>query len=80
MGGDSRSSDAPNYWAPVIYYMRELAAPPNVSVFSDNQMPVPAIDPRGLPSVSMGRPRLAGQFQQTMPKALSLFPSMRGKT
>ena len=78
MGGDSRSSDSPNWWTPNIYYMRELASPPNVSVYSDNQLPVPAIDPRGLPSVTMARPRLGGQFQQQTPKVVQFFKNMGG--
>ena len=78
MGGDSRSIDSPNWWTPNIYYMRELASPPNVSVFSDNQLPVPAIDPKGLPSVSMPRPRLGGQFKQDTPKVVQYFRNMGG--
>jgi hypothetical protein len=41
-----RSSDAPDIWTPGIYYQPKLAAPPNVAIESDNQMPVPAVSPR----------------------------------
>jgi hypothetical protein len=64
-----RSSDAPGYMTPAIYYERpgpEGFEHAPVSVFSDNQMPVPALTPSGLPAapplwVAMGRPRLGGQ-------------------
>jgi hypothetical protein len=53
--GLSRSSDAPNVFYPNQYFnrapIRELpGAGMPVSVYSDNLMPVPAVDPRGIPS------------------------------
>jgi hypothetical protein len=63
-----RSSGAPNFFRPSIYYIfgRQAATPP-VSVSSDNQMPVPAVDPRGVPFVASRRNRIAGQFQVANP-------------
>ncbi len=74
-----RSSDAPAEWYPAIYY--ECRGPDGlehapVSVLSDNQMPLPAIDPRGKPGVQMGRPRIGGQFSLNQPKPVPRFPSM----
>lgn len=55
MMGLSRSSDAPNVFYPNLYWAApERAFWPGagmpVSVRSDNLMPVPAVDPRGIPS------------------------------
>lgn len=58
------SRDAPEVWFPGVYYTRRDAmsvAP--VSILSDNQMPLPAIDPRGLPSVAQTPPVFLGQKQ-----------------
>jgi hypothetical protein len=43
----SFSDQAPPVWKPGFYFQPELSAPPNVSVSSDNQMPVPATLPNG---------------------------------
>ena len=80
-GGYHRSSQAPQFWYPGVYYERPGPggyehAP--VSVLSDNQMPMPAIDPLGRPSVSMGRPRLGGQYQVTGHKAVPMYLNMGG--
>lgn len=53
--GLSRSSDAPDVFYPNLYFtdgpIRERpGAGMPVSVYSDNLMPVPAVDPRGIPS------------------------------
>lgn len=53
--GLSRSSDAPNVFYPNLYYnggpiRNRPGAGMAVSVYSDNLMPVPAADPRGIPS------------------------------
>jgi hypothetical protein len=53
--GLSRSSDAPNWFRPNLYYARPErdfwpGAGQPVSVQSDNLMPVPATDPRGVPA------------------------------
>src|SRR5215469_3323020 len=38
-----------SYWLPGIWYTPKPGSRAPVSVFSDNQMPVPAVDPRGVP-------------------------------
>jgi hypothetical protein len=53
--GLSRSGDAPNWFLPNLYYARPQrafwpGAGMPVSVRSDNLMPVPATDPRGIPA------------------------------
>jgi hypothetical protein len=53
--GLSRTSDAPPWFLPNLYYARpEAAFWPGagmpVSIRSDNLMPVPATDPRGIPA------------------------------
>lgn len=82
----SSSRDSPQYWLPALYYQRVLpngqgslsdgtGLGPNVSVVSDNQMPVPAIDPRGRPAVMFGRPpRIGGRGNVPQPYALTGWP------
>jgi|SRR5215469_3852875 len=53
--GRHRTSDAPRFWLPNLYYAgpdRDFwpGAGMPVSVRSDNLMPVPATDPRGIPA------------------------------
>jgi hypothetical protein len=53
VGSDHRSSDAPPYWFPQIWYETHLPGLPfpagandaGVQIYSDNQLPVPAIEP-----------------------------------
>jgi hypothetical protein len=72
--GLSRSSDAPNYIYPTLYYARPQrqfwpGAGMPVSVQSDNLMPVPAADPRGIPA-RMAMPIVQrGQKQIAWPQA-----------
>lgn len=80
-GGWHRSSDSPNAWYPGIYYQNNTTDPPEaapVSILSDNQMPMPALDPRGIPSVSMGRPRLGGQYQLANRAQMAAYPNLSG--
>src|SRR5215467_13815577 len=74
----SSSADAPGMWLPSLYYQRPAANPalaPNVSVVSDNQMPVPAIDPRGRPAVMFQRPpRIGGRGQVEQPYTMLNWP------
>ena len=63
---DSRSSDSPNVWFPAIYYEAGTLentywAGGTVSVFSDNQMPMPAINPLGPPAAGAGANQPASQ-------------------
>ena len=78
-GGYHRSSQVPGVWYPGIYYQNNSADPPEhapVSVLSDNQMPMPALNPLGPPAVLMGRPRMGGQFQLQNRAAVPSFPNM----
>lgn len=71
--GLSRSGDAPNLIYPNLYYARPQAAfwpgaGMPVSVQSDNLMPVPAVDPRGIPSAMYKPINQRGQSQiQALP-------------
>lgn len=74
-----RSSDAPNYFNPALYFERgELEHAP-VSVLSDNQMPVPAIDPRGRPAVMLRAPLFRGQRQVRSSKNNVSYPTLYGR-
>ena len=89
-GHDSRSSDSPNYIGTDIYYQvtggMKMPMTPPVSVTSDTQLPVPAIDPRGVASSwTVGqsprpimRPgyRMRGQQQIVQPKVTTKFPNL----
>lgn len=72
------SADAPDVIFPALYHQRipdnpALAGP--VSVVSDNMMPVPARDPRGLPWIAATPPpRLGGQGQVTQPYVIQSWP------
>lgn len=68
--GLSRTSDAPRSWLPNLYWARPQrqfwpGAGMPVSVRSDNLMPVPATDPRGIPA------RLAFPVPQRGPRNLA---------
>lgn len=56
-----------SWWTPSIYYVPAVERAP-VSRISDNQMPVPAVDPRGLPAVVMPGPMMMGQTQVSTPR------------
>jgi hypothetical protein len=82
-GGDSRSSDAPPVWYPGVYYENNTASPPEhapVSILSDNQMPMPAVNPLGPPAVLQGRPRMGGQFSIPNRAASPAFPPLGGRS
>lgn len=55
-GGLSASQYMPRRWYPSLYYRAQhlYRGIGNVSVYSDNLMPVPATDPRGLPVGAIG--------------------------
>jgi hypothetical protein len=78
--GLSRSSDAPNVFYPNQYYNRApISEPPGagmpVSVYSDNLMPVPAADPRGIPSTQYMPINQRGQAQIQSRPLLPRWPS-----
>ena len=71
--GTARSSDAPPYFLPNLYYARPQrdywpGAGMPVSVRSDNLMPVPATDPRGIPA------RLARPLRQRGRRQIAAVP------
>lgn len=76
--GRSSSRDSPNVILPALYFQRVLPNPalaPTVSVTSDNQLPVPAIDPRGRPAVMFSRPpRIGGRGQVVQPWSVVNWP------
>ena len=75
-----RSSDAPPVIYPSLYYLYgPQAATPDVSWVSDNQMPIPAKDPRGTPAVMSIRPTFLGQRQVTQPSPTVRFPNIRAR-
>ena len=94
-GHDSRTSDAPPVWATSIYFLYgRQAMTPHVSITSDNQMPVPAEDPRGIPITAensggvgqspsvagaITRARIAGQGQVRNPRAVQRFPDIMSR-
>jgi hypothetical protein len=53
VSADHRSSDAPPFWFPQVWYQHSLPGLPfpgggndaGVRIYSDNQLPVPSIDP-----------------------------------
>jgi hypothetical protein len=80
-GGYHRSSQVNNVWYPGIYYERPGPdgyehAP--VSVLSDNQMPLPAVNPLGPAAVMQGRPRIGGQYQIPNRATVPAYPAMGG--
>lgn len=74
------SSDAPDVFFPGVYYYGpdSMQHPGMISYLSDNQMPLPAIDPKGLPSVAQVRPVFQGQVQVKQPWNAANFPNRFG--
>lgn len=64
------------WWTPSVYFTASREHAP-VSVYSDNQMPVPAIDPRGRPGVVMPGPIMLGQTQVANPRVAPKFLDIR---
>lgn len=70
--GWARSSDAPDTWFPQKWFQRTLKGNPGpvtpVRIYSDNMLPVPAVDPRGHGAL-MARPAVfLGQNQLAQPR------------
>jgi hypothetical protein len=72
--GTARSKDAPDTWYPQLWYQPGLYSAPGpvtpVKVYSDNMMPVPAKDPRGLPTLLAIKPHFLGQSQIAQPRTM----------
>jgi hypothetical protein len=83
MMGTARSSDAPSTFYPQLYYQRALTNSPQqdarcIRVYSDNMLPVPAVDPRGIPSTQFMPINQRGQAQiQSLPNLVS-WPNVTG--
>lgn len=68
------SSDAPAAWFPAYYYYgRDSMNAPPVAWISDNQLPMPAIDPQGLPAAMQVAPTFLRQRQVTQPNVTPKF-------
>jgi hypothetical protein len=86
----SSSRDAPQAFLPALYFQRVVpngvgsnpdgtGLGPNVSWVSDNQLPVPAIDPRGRPAVMAQPPaRIGGAGQVEQPYSPIVWPKWTG--
>jgi hypothetical protein len=81
-GYNQGSNTMPPVWYPQLYYERGLSETPEVSIYSDNQLPVPAMDPRGVAARMARPPQFLGQAQVTqskaMPKWSNWLPWTRG--
>lgn len=64
-----------NTGRPSIYWVNSRERAP-VSRRSDNQMPVPAIDPRGVPGIVMPGALFRGQYQVVQPKVAPKFANL----
>jgi hypothetical protein len=70
------SDHSPEVWFPGIYYYGpDSVQHPPVSVQSDNQLPMPAIDPKGLPTVAQVRPTFLRQNPVPQPASLPAYGS-----
>jgi hypothetical protein len=76
------SSQVPPAIYPSLYFQRPALNPalaPPVSYVSDNALPVPAVDPRGLPAVmATPPPRIGGRNQVVSPYAVYNWPKWMG--
>jgi len=84
MMGTSRSADAPDgSFRPNLYFARPEpsywpGAGMPVRIRSDNLMPVPAVDPRGVPARMAAPLVLRGNRQIGQPAQLVMWPSVTG--
>lgn len=80
--GVHRSSDAPNYIFPSLYWEASLPQDKEKfpgSIFSDDQMPVPAGKPRNVVIADPYRARHGGQRQVVQPQVVQTFPAWKGR-
>jgi hypothetical protein len=81
--GLSRSSDAPSYFLPNLYWARpdrefRPGAGQPIALVSDNLMPVPATDPRGIPAVLARRVTQRGSAQVRQPANTPVWANWNG--
>ena len=77
--GYHRSSDAPSFFRPGVYYLCGPQVHAPVSILSDNQMPVPAVNPLLLPAVVMPGPVMQGMYQVQQPKVAPRYPNLKNR-
>lgn len=79
-GGYSNSGAMPQVWYPSLYYMSTLDIPGSEVITggmrteSDNQLPVPALQPSGRAAILARPPQFLGQQQVTARKAFPHWP------
>jgi hypothetical protein len=82
MGGFSFTAYCPGFYPNQYWARPEAAYHPGagmpVSVFSDNLMPVPATDPRGVPAPLQVPVSLRGNQQIRQPPTLIQWPAVNG--
>lgn len=79
--GTFMSAYAPNAIYPTIYFENDAPADKEkfpASVFSDNQMPVPALRPGHKVPAQPYRARKGGQSQVVQPQVVQRFPKWQG--
>lgn len=81
--GLSRSPDAPPWFLPNLYFTRPdrefwPGAGQPIRVRSDNLMPVPATDPRGIPAVLANRVVRRGSSQIKARPSVTAWPAWNG--
>lgn len=70
-GYSGGTSMMPPVWFPQLYFERRLSEDATgVSIYSDNQMPIPAADPRGRAAKLARPPQFLGQSQIKQPKGM----------
>lgn len=81
-GYASGSGTMPGVWYPQLWYLDQLDGSTLVSgntqtpsVYSDNQMPIPAADPRGRAALLARPPVFLGSRNLEQPKAATRWPS-----
>lgn len=79
--GQFSSANAPNYILPAIYFENDAPLDKEkfpASVFSDNQMPVPALRPGSRIPANPYLARHGGQAQVVQPQVVPQFPKWVG--
>lgn len=86
LAGTSRSSDSPDVWYPQKWYERSLDGDGTmgpvtpVRIYSDNLMPVPAVDPRGRGALLAKPITQRGGRQLRQPSAMPRWLPWGGKS
>lgn len=81
--GTFYSDCAPNVIFPALYWENDAPSGKEkfpASVFSDNQMPVPAVAPRNYYTINAYKARRGGQRQVVQPQVVQRWLGMKGTT